>query len=86
MRARTQQLILQTLARPLARHFDQAKLGNLQYVGAGFVFFERIPEGIVDLLSIGLLLHVDEVDDNDAADVSQAELAHHFVGSLQDWS
>ena len=69
--------------RPLARHFDQTQFGYLQYVAAGFVFFERVPESIVDFLAIGFLLHVDKVDDNDAAHVSKAELAHHFLGRFQ---
>ena len=82
MRAGAEQLIFQTLAGALARHLDQPELGDFENVGARFVFFQRFPQSFVDLLAIGLFFHVDEVDDDEAADVSQPELAHDLLHRL----
>src|SRR5262245_60902598 len=83
MGAWTEQLILQTLPRPLAGHFDQTQFGYFQDIASSFVFFERVLESIVDFFTIGFFLHIDKVDDNDAAYVSQTQLPHDFLSRLQ---
>src|SRR5258706_4830236 len=79
MGTRAQQLIFQTLARPLAGHFHQTELGYFKYIGAGFVLLERLFERIVDSFAVALFLHIDEIDDDNAADVAQPQLAHSFL-------
>src|SRR5262252_256369 len=74
-----EQLIFQTLARSLAGHLHQAKLGNFQNIGARLVSFERFLKRIVDFLSVRFLLHIDEIDNDDTADVSQPQLTHNFL-------
>ena len=42
---------------------------DLQHVGLGFVAMQRILDRLVDCVAILLLLHVDEVDHDQAADM-----------------
>src|SRR6266568_1566935 len=77
------ELARQALAGALARHLDQAELADLGHVGPRAVRLERLVEGLPDLLAVGLLVHVDEVDDDDAADVAQAELVGNLATGLE---
>src|SRR6516164_3823778 len=83
MWAGPEQLIFQTLAGSLPGHLHQPELGNFQNIGAHLVSFERLLERVVDLLSVRFLLHIDEIDNDDTADISQAQLTHDFLGSLE---
>src|SRR3989442_7977127 len=58
------------LAHTLARHLDQPELGDLQHVGARLVLREGALERLEDLLAVLLALHVDEVDDDDPAQIA----------------
>src|SRR5436190_18456297 len=73
----------QTLRDPLAGHLDQPELGHLERLRAGLVAGQRVPEDPHDLVTVGLDLHVDEVDDDDAADVAQPKLAGDLLGGLE---
>src|SRR3984893_14091142 len=70
------------LAHALARHLHQADVADLEDVGLRAVCRQRFLESLEDLLPIGAFVHVDEVDDDDAADVAQAELVDDLLGSL----
>src|SRR6202044_1475086 len=58
------------LAHPLAGHLDQAELADLEHVGLGAVAAQGLLHGLEDLVAVLRLIHVDEVDDDDAADVA----------------
>src|SRR5438874_4477246 len=70
------------LADALSRHLDEADVADLEDVGLGAVGAKRVLEGLEDLLPVGAFVHVDEVDDDDAADVPQAELVDDLLGRL----
>src|SRR5262249_56889744 len=44
---------------------------------------QRLLESIPDLAAVALLVHVDEVDHDDAADVAQPELAGDLLAGLE---
>src|SRR4051812_9218793 len=67
----------------LARHLDQAELGDLEHLGAGLVAGQRPLEGPEHVGPVRRDLHVDEVDDDDAADVAQAQLTGDLLGRLE---
>ena len=63
----------------LARHLDEAERRDLDDVGLRAVALELLAERILDLLAVLRVRHVDEVDDDDPADVAQPELAHDLA-------
>ena len=67
----------------LAGEFQQAELGDVAHGHPGLVFLEALLQGRLHLLLVLLVLHVDEIDDYQAAQVPQPELPGHFVGGLQ---
>src|SRR5581483_5695412 len=77
------QQLLEAFARALAGHLDEPELGNLERRGARLVALERLAKRIADLLAVGFARHVDEIDDDDAADIAQAELADDFVHGFE---
>src|SRR5256712_7326476 len=83
VRARAGQQLLQALAGTLARHLDEAELRDAQHVRTGLVLAERLLEGVEDLLAVRGLLHIDEVDHDDAADVAQPELLDDLLCRLE---
>ena len=64
----------------LARQFHQAETGDLAHLHAGAVEMQGITQALFDGALVLAVLHVDEVDDDQAAQVAQAQLAGHFVG------
>lgn len=66
--------------RRLARQFHQAETGDLAHLHAGAVEMQGITQALFDGALVLAVLHVDEVDDDQAAQVAQAQLAGHFVG------
>ena len=69
-------------ADPLAGHLDQAERGDLGDLVLGPVAAEALEEAADDEVAVALEDHVDEVDDDDAADVAQPELADDLLGRL----
>ena len=67
----------------LAGHLDQAQLGDVEDLGPGLVPGQGVAQGRGHLVPVLPDLHVDEVDDDDAADVPQPELAGHLLGRLE---
>src|SRR5690554_899343 len=67
----------------LARHLQQAEAGDPAYLNPGAVGFQAF----ADTLFHGTLVlgrgHVDEVDDDQAADVAQTQLAGNFLGGFE---
>src|SRR5919202_569339 len=60
----------------LTRHLDQAERRDVHHVALRLVDVERLSQRLQDLVAVARPSHVDEVDDDDAADVAKPELAH----------
>ena len=67
----------------LARHLDQPERRDLDHVGLGAVLVERLAQHLQHGVAVARARHVDEVDDDDPADVAQPQLAHDLVGGLE---
>ena len=65
-----------------ARHFDQPQSRQPYNIGLIAVALECIAQRIHDLLLMLRALHVDKVDDDDAAQVAQADLPGNFDRSF----
>ena len=70
-------------ADPLAGHLHQAERGDLGDLVAGAVATQALDQPAQHEVAVGLEHHVDEVDDDDAADVAQPELADDLLGGLE---
>ena len=73
----------QAVAQALAGHLHQAQGGDLGDLVAGAVAAECLVEAAQYEILVFGEDHVDEVDDDHAADVAQADLAHDLLGGLQ---
>ncbi len=67
----------------LARHFQQAEARNTTDLNAGTVALERLAQPFLDLALVARRRHVDEIDDDEPADIAQSQLASHLVGGLE---
>ena len=72
-------------AQALARQFHQAEARDLAELHAGAVVAQRVAQAVLDFALVLGALHVDEVDDDQAAQVAQAQLARDFVGGFAGW-
>ncbi|KDD11858.1 hypothetical protein L522_3744 [Bordetella bronchiseptica MBORD707] len=68
---------------PLARQLHQAEARDLAHLDAGAVEMQGIAQALFDGALVLAVLHVDEVDHDQAAKVAQAQLAGHFLGGFQ---
>ena len=68
---------------PLARHFHQAEMRDAAHLDACAVVLERVLETALDRAVVALLIHVDEVDHDEAGEVAQPQLPGNLVGSFQ---
>ena len=68
---------------PLARQLHQAEARDLAHLHAGAVVAQRIAQAVLDLALVAAVLHVDEVDHDQAAQVAQPQLARDLVGGFQ---
>jgi len=64
--------------KPLAGHLKQTELGDGKYVGARPVAFQGIPEGFINRILVAFASHINEVDNDESADIAQAQLAGDF--------
>jgi hypothetical protein len=64
----------------LARQFQQAEAADLAGLDAGAVVMQRVAQAVSTSRWFLVAFHVDEVDDDQAAEVAQAQLAGDFVG------
>src|SRR3978361_834569 len=70
-------------ANALARHFQQAARRDGPDLASRAVLPQAIAELALDRAVVALLVHVDEVDDDQAREVAQAQLPRTFLGGLQ---
>ena len=75
--------VQQRQAHSLTGHFQQTEFGDGRHGYLGPVVFELLDQIIVDFLAVSRLVHIDEVDNDQAPDVPQAQLAGHLPGGLQ---
>src|SRR5579875_229375 len=68
---------------PLARDGDQAKIVKLKHLRRRAIGLQRLFESSHHLVAVLALVHVDEVDDDDAAQVAQADLAHDLRNRIE---
>ena len=67
----------------LARHLHESERGDLGDLVLGAVAAQAFEHAAQHEVAVGFQNHVDEVHDNDAADVAQPQLAHDFLGGLE---
>ena len=67
---------------PLARHLEQAEGRDAADLDARAVVAHRVLDLVLDLALVARLLHVDEVDHDQAGEVAQAHLAGDLLGRL----
>ena len=70
-------------AQTLTAHFHQAKARNAADLNTGAIVLQRLLHRLLDLADVGVHLHVDEVDDDQARHVAQAQLAGDFTRGFQ---
>ena len=73
----------ETLARAFPGHLDQAQLGESVYGYARAISGERFPEFGEDGVLVFLAVHVDEVNNDDAAEIAQSQLPRDGLGSFE---
>ena len=78
MRARLGRCLEHAGAQPLAAHLHQAEAGDPTDLDARPVVLERFLHRLLDFADVAVLLHVDEVDDDQASHVAQPQLARDF--------
>jgi len=59
----------------LARHLQQTEARDTAHLHARAVGLERLGQAVFDLALVARRRHVDEVDDNQSAQIAQAQLA-----------
>ena len=69
-------------AQALAAHFHQAEAGDAADLHACAVVLQRVLQAVFHVTLVLAAGHVDEVDDHQAAQVAQAQLAGHFIGGF----
>ena len=67
----------------LPRHLEQTETRQPTDLDARTIHFHRFAQTIFDRALIARLFHVDEIDDDQAADVADPQLAGDFVGRLE---
>ena len=67
----------------LAAHFQQAEFADGAKLHAGAVLAQGFAQAVFHFAAVFAFLHVDEVDDDEAAQIAQAHLAGHFVGGFE---
>ncbi|MNU60676.1 hypothetical protein D3C71_498730 [compost metagenome] len=67
----------------LARHFQQTETGDPAQLDAGSVLMDRFTQTIFHFALMANRRHVDEVDDDQATQITQTQLTGNFVGRFQ---
>ena len=73
----------QRRAQALARQLQQAEGGDAAELDARPVVLHRLLQAAFDRGVVAGLLHVDEIDHDEAREVAQAKLARHLVGGFE---
>src|SRR5690348_6081660 len=73
----------QRRAEPLPRHFEQSEGADATDLDAGAVVLQRLFQPPLDGNLVAVLLHIDEIDDDEPGQIAQAQLAPDLVGSFE---
>ncbi len=66
-----------------AGHLQQSQAGKAQYLGLNFIPDELLFQGFYNPFPMGRVFHINKINDNNAADVTQAQLAGYFHRCFQ---
>src|SRR5579862_8285747 len=83
VRARLAEDALKGLLGALAGDADQAEFIEIQGLGGGAVGAKGGVQRGHDFFAVAALLHVNEIEDDDAAEIAQANLADDFLDGLE---
>src|SRR4051794_1805794 len=72
-----------TLPNPLPSHLDQAEVADGERFRAGAVAAQMHPKLLEDPVAVRLCLHVNEVADEDAAQIAQTGLSRQLARRLE---
>src|SRR5215471_10813912 len=67
----------------LARHFEQAEMRDVPDLDAGAVVPQAFLQPPLDGAVVTLLVHIDEIDDDQPSEIAQSQLSGDFLGGLQ---
>ncbi len=70
-------------AQPLAAHFHETEVADAAKLNARAVEAQRVLEAAFHGTVVPLLFHVDEVDDDEAREVAELQLARNFIGCFE---
>jgi hypothetical protein len=70
-------------AEPLTAHFHQAKAGNTTNLNARAIMLQSFFHRTLDFAGVRMMLHIDEVDDDKACHIAQAQLTGDFPRRFQ---
>src|SRR5579859_6061822 len=82
VRARSGEGALQRLLDPFARNSDKSEIVELQNLRWRPIAFESFLQCLHDSLTVLAFVHVDEVDNDDAAEVAQSNLTHDLADRI----
>src|SRR6185437_383081 len=83
MRAGDKAGFRQRRTQSLPAHFHQAEMTYMAHLDTGAVVLERLLQATLHHCVVALRLHVDEVDDDQAGQVTQPQLARRLVSGFQ---
>ena len=83
MRARLRRGLGQRRAKPLPRHFKQSEGADAADLDARPVVLQRLFQPPLDRALVAVLLHIDEIDDDQPGQIAQAQLAPDLVGGFE---
>src|SRR5205085_12092556 len=66
----------------LARHLQQPEMRNVPDLDARAIVLERFLEAALDRAIVTLLVHIDEVDDDQARKIAQPQLPRDLLGGF----
>ena len=75
--------LIERWPQPLTRHLQQAEARDASDLDARAIHFHRISQPVFDIALVLRRCHIDEIDDNQTADVAQAQLPGDFVCGLE---
>ena len=67
----------------LTRKLHQTKARNLAELNAGTIKLHRVAQLVFNIALMLARLHVDEIDHDQTAEITQAKLARHFISGFQ---
>src|SRR5579885_55624 len=70
-------------AQPLPRHFEKPERADPADLDASAVGSERLFEPAFDRDLIAVLLHIDEIDDDQPGEIAQPQLAGNFISRFE---